>query len=278
MPPEVFGLVLVAALMHAAWNAVVKASGDKTLTAVMVAAAAAIISLPIMPFLAIPARESWPFLALSVALQVAYYFLVARAYTVADMSQTYPVMRGTAPLIVTLVGMVLLGEHLGGIALSGIFVIAGGILSMALWSGGSTNRAGLRYALLNAFVIAGYTLSDGYGARLSGAPVSYTMWEFVLTAAPMLAWALLRRRSSFLRQVREGWHWGLLAGFGTLVSYAVALWAMTLAPVAVVAALRETSILFGTAIAAFILRERIGPQRLVAACMIAVGAGLLRLA
>jgi len=278
MPPEVFGLVLVAALMHAAWNAIVKASGDKTLTAVMVAGAAAIISLPVMPFLAAPARESWPFLALSVSLQVAYYFLVARAYTVADMSQTYPVMRGTAPLIVTLVGMVLLGEHLGGIALSGILVIAFGILSMALWSGGATNRAGLGYALVNAVVIAGYTLSDGYGARLSGAPVAYTMWEFVLTAAPMLSWALLRRRAAFLREVTAGWHWGLLAGFGTLVSYAVALWAMTLAPVAVVAALRETSILFGTAIAAFILREKIRPQRVVAACLIAIGAGLLRLA
>lgn len=278
MPPEVFGLVLVAAAIHAGWNAIVKASGDKTLTAVTVALGAALIALPVLPFLPVPARESWPFLAASVVLQVIYYFLVARAYTVADMSQTYPIMRGLAPLLVAVVGAILLTEHLPAAAWLGVAVISTGILSMALTGRHTPGGAGLRYAAINAFVIAGYTLSDGQGARLSGAPVAYTMWEFLLTAIPMVLWAVTRRAGAFAAQLKAGWHWGLLGGAGTLVSYAVALWAMTQAPVAVVAALRETSILFGTAIAALLLRERVGLPRIGAAVMIAVGAGLLRLA
>ena len=277
MPLSVFGLVLFAALLHAGWNAIVKGAPDKLLTTILVAGSAAAISALALPFLAQPARESWPFLAASTVLQVGYYLLVARAYRGADMSQAYPLMRGTAPLIVALISRFWLGEHLSIVAMAGIALICGGVLSLALGARG-TSAKGLRAALLNAVVIAGYTLIDGAGARASGAPVAYTLWLNLLSGAPLLAWALAARWRVFLPYAGAHFPLGLIGGFATLTSYGLALWAMTHAPVAVIAALRETSILFGACIAVFVLRERLSPGRILAALLIAAGAVVLRMA
>lgn len=277
MPLAVFAAVLVAALIHAGWNAIVKAAGDKVLTTVMVTAAAALFAAATLPFLAQPARASWPFIGLSAVLQGAYYVLLARTYHHAEMSQAYPLMRGTAPLLVALASALFMDEPLEPTAWGGIAVICAGILAMAAGGSGG-GRMGVALALLNACVIAAYTLTDGTGVRRSGAPAAYTLWVFLLTGLPRLAWALAARREAFLRHVRANWPGGAIAGMGTVVSYAVALWAMTLAPVATVAALRETSILFATAISGLVLRERVGPARIAAACVIALGAAALRLA
>lgn len=277
MPLSVFGLVLFAALLHAGWNAIVKGAPDKLLTTILVAASAAAISALALPFLAQPARESWPFLAASTVLQVGYYLLVARAYRGADMSQAYPLMRGTAPLIVAVVSRFWLGEHLSIVATAGIALICGGVLSLALGARG-TNAKGLRAALLNAVIIAAYTLIDGAGARASGAPVAYTLWLNLLSGTPLLAWALAARSRAFIPYARAHLPLGLVGGFATLTSYGLALWAMTHAPVAVIAALRETSILFGACIAVFVLRERLSPGRILAALLIAAGAVVLRMA
>ena len=133
-------------------------------------------------------------------------------------------------------------------------------------------------ALLNAVVIAGYTLIDGAGVRRSGAPTTYTLWIFLLTGTALAAWAMVSRRQAFGEYVRRNWRLGLVGGAGTISSYGLALWAMTIAPVTVVAALRETSVLFGAAISAILLHERIGPTRTIAACIISIGAAVLRLA
>lgn len=275
MTGGVFALVLFAAAFHAGWNAIVKAAGDKMLTAVLVAGAAALIAGAALPFLPMPAPASWPFMGMSVVLQCVYYLLVARAYTVADMSQTYPIMRGTAPLIVAAVGTVVMGEHLAPAAWAGIALICGGILTIAAEA--RADRRGLAVALLNALVIAAYTLTDGMGARASDAAVAYSFWVFALTGVPLVLWAVLARRADFGAHLRANLWPGVAGGIGTLVSYTIALWAMTQAPVAVIAALRETSILFGIAIAALILRERVGPARIAAAALIAAGAVALRL-
>jgi drug/metabolite transporter (DMT)-like permease len=277
MSLTVFAVVLLAAFLHATWNAIVKAGGDKFLTTIMVTTAAAALSAVSLPFLHAPAQASWPFAVASAFFQITYFLLVAGTYQVADMSQTYPLMRGTAPLIVALISVFRLGEPLSPLAWLGVIGISLGIFSMALGSD-LKNRKGVYLALLNALVIAAYTLIDGIGVRRSGAPAAYTLWIFLLTGVPLAAWALTARRSTFVPYLRRHWGLGIAGGIGTTASYGLALWAMTLAPVAVVAALRETSILFGTVIAGLALKEPIGPRRVISACIIAGGAAIVRLA
>jgi drug/metabolite transporter (DMT)-like permease len=278
MTLSVFAVVLVAALLHASWNAIVKSAPDKLLTTVLVTGSAAAIAVGLLPLLPAPAVASWPFAAGSAVLQVAYFILVARTYRIADMSLTYPVMRGTAPLIVATVTALTSSEALSGAAWMGLLVLCGGIFLMATGGAGHESRRGLGLALLNAGVIAGYTLIDGWGVRRSGAPATYTLWVFLLTGLPLAAWALARRRAPFAAYLRRHWALGLAGGIGTTASYGLALWAMTQAPVAVIAALRETAILFATLIAWLVLGEKVSARRLAAACVIACGAVVLRLA
>lgn len=273
---DVFAIILLGAALHATWNAVVKGGADKLLTTCMIAAVASLIALAAIPFLALPAKESWPFIGASVILQVLYFVLVASTYRIADMSQTYPIMRGTAPLLVATVSVLVLSEPLSAFAWLGIVVISLGILSMAI-APSTGPRKGLALALINAGVIAGYTLIDGLGVRKSGAPVAYTLWIFLLTGIPLAAWALAARRRVFVDYVAGNWHLGIVGGVGTIASYGLALWAMTAAPIATVSALRETSILFGVVISAWVLKEHLTRVRIIAACVIAAGAMLLRL-
>ena len=273
---DVFAIILLGAALHATWNAVVKGGADKLLTTCMIAAVASLIALAAIPFLALPAKESWPFIGASVILQVLYFVLVASTYRLADMSQTYPIMRGTAPLLVATVSVLVLSESLSAFAWLGIAVISLGILSMAI-APSTGPRKGLALALINAGVIAGYTLIDGLGVRKSGAPVAYTLWIFLLTGIPLAAWALAARRRVFVDYVAGNWHLGIVGGVGTIASYGLALWAMTTVPIATVSALRETSILFGVVISAWVLKEHLTRVRIIAACVIAAGAMLLRL-
>ncbi|HIG8798456.1 TPA: EamA family transporter [Raoultella terrigena] len=276
MTINVFCILLFAALLHASWNAIVKASGDKMYAAISVSGSAAVIALLLLPFAPQPTLASAPYLLLSSALQVVYTVLVAKTYQVSDMSQTYPLMRGTAPLLVAIVSVVFLGDRLSPLAWSGIGVICLAILAMA-YNGRASSRRGVVLALINACFIAGYTLVDGTGVRLSGSALGYTLWSFLMNGSCLLGWATLARRHEVSRYLRQHWHKGLLGGISTMGSYGLALWAMTQAPLAVVAALRETSILFGALIAFVLLKERVIPLRIAAACGIAAGAILLRL-
>lgn len=276
MTINVFCILLFAALLHASWNAIVKASGDKMYAAISVSGSAAVIALLLLPFAPQPTFASAPYLLLSSALQVVYTVLVAKTYQVSDMSQTYPLMRGTAPLLVAIVSVVFLGDHLSPLAWSGIGVICLAILAMA-YNGRASSRRGVVLALINACFIAGYTLVDGTGVRLSGSALGYTLWSFLMNGSCLLGWATIARRHEVSRYLRQHWHKGLLGGVSTMGSYGLALWAMTQAPLAVVAALRETSILFGALIAFVLLKERVIPLRIAAACGIAAGAILLRL-
>ena len=277
MSLDVFAVVLLAALLHASWNAIVKGASDKLLTTVLVAAGSAVIAIAALPFLPQPTLESLPYLGVSAILQLGAYLLLARAYRGADMSQIYPLMRGTAPILVALAGTFALGDHLPPVAWIGVVLICAGVLSLALGAR-ETGMAGVRLALPSALVIAAYTLIDGVGVRLSQAAIAYNLWLCLLTGAPLLAWALARRRAEFLAYARANAFYGAVGGFGTLAAYGLALWAMTKAPVAAVAALRETSILFAAAIAAVFLRERMTPVRILACVIIAAGAAVLRLA
>ena len=274
----VFAIVLFAAALHASWNAIVKGGGDKLLTTVLVTTSAALIGAIVLPVLRQPDAVSWPFILASSVFQIVYFVLLARTYQVADMSQTYPLMRGTAPLLVAIVSALALGAHLTAAVWIGVGVICLGILAMAAGARRG-NRTGVAYALANAVVIAGYTVIDGLGVRRSGAPAAYTLWIFLISGIPLAAWALRTRgRATLAEYVRGNWYFGLIGGAGTLASYGLALWAMTVAPIAVVAALRETSIVFGVVISGLILKEPVGLARFAAACTIALGAAVLRLA
>jgi len=272
----VFSIILLAAALHATWNAIVKGGADTLMTTALVVGSAALIAISCLPFLPSPSRASWHFLAASTVFQVCYYGLIARTYRIADMSQAYPLMRGTAPLLVAIASVACLDQRLAPRAWIGIAAICGGIINMAShWRPGQGRGIGL--ALMNAVFIAGYTLIDGAGVRRSGNPAAYTLWLSLLTGVPFAVAVLTVRRSAFRAYVAQHWRAGLMGGFGTIASYGLALWAMTLAPVAIVAALRETSILFGTAISACVLKERLSRARVVGACIIAAGAVVLRL-
>jgi drug/metabolite transporter (DMT)-like permease len=274
----VFGLILFAAALHASWNAFLKGSSDTLLSTTLVMGGAALIAVLALPFLPVPARASWPYLAVSALLQAGYLALLVRIYRVVDMSLAYPLMRGCAPLAVALVSRLWLGEVLPGLAWIGVVSISLGILAMAAGARGTLGPAGQAAVLTNAALIAAYTLIDGVGARLSGTPAAYTLWLSLLTGAALVAWAITARGGALISYARRNWLIGLIGGLGTIVSYTIALWAMTMAPIALVAALRETSILFATAIAALVLREPVSRVRVASACIIAAGAMLLRLA
>lgn len=277
MSGAVLAAVLCAALMHAGWNTMLKARGDAFLSTVAVAASAGILCALLLPFLPQPDAASWPFIAASSLAQVLYYALLMATYREGDISHAYPLMRGCAPPIVALLGLAFGGERLAAPQWLAIALISGGVLTMyaGVRHGAPHARRTTLLALATACVIAAYTLVDGIGVRRSGAPAGYTLWIFLFTAIGVLL-LTRRRRAELLPFVRR--HPLLLGGGAMSVgSYGVALWAMTQAPVAVVAALRETSILFATAIALFILGERVGVLRLLGAALIACGAAAIRL-
>lgn len=278
MSTGVMLLILFAALLHASWNAVVKSSPDKFLDIVLVTGSAAALCAAMLPFLTLPDAGSWPYIAASAVVHILYFLLTGATYRSGDMSHAYPLMRGAPPLLVALASGPLIGERLTAGEWSGILFICGGILGLLLVNpvGGNTARA-TRLALLNAIAIAAYTLIDGTGVRLSGHPASYTMWMFLLTAPPILVWAAMHRRVDAQGHLRARWPIALAGGACTLGAYVLVLWAMTRAPIAMVAALRETAILFGTAISAFVLKERPGYSRPIAAIVILLGVITLKL-
>jgi drug/metabolite transporter (DMT)-like permease len=186
--------------------------------------------------------------------------------------------RGAAPLIVAMASGMVIGERLSPAAWGGVLLISCGIFGLALAVHRGGGKRGVWLPLANAFVIASYTIVDGLGVRRSGSPWGYTLWLDVLPAIPLVSWAMARRREAFLRHASTRLGIGLIGGAGSLLSYGLALWAMTLAPVALVAALRESSMLFATAISAFILREPVGRGRVAMVCFVVAGVAVLRLA
>jgi drug/metabolite transporter (DMT)-like permease len=277
MSPTVFSLVVLSAFVHATWNLLIKRASDKQLMTVAVAMFAGIAGLLALPFFPAPDPASWPFIAASGVVSVAYFLMLAATYRVADMSLAYPVIRGSAPLLVAFAGVALFREYLPAADWLAIIVISTGIFSMAMVKHDQGTK-GLGLALLTAMMTAGTTLIDAEGARRSQSPPSYTLYIFALSGVLMTIWVAIARGSEFPRFIKRNWRISFPAGVGALCSYGIALWAMTLAPVATVAALRETTVLFGAGLAWLVLKEQIGRPRLLAISGVAVGAVLLRLA
>ena len=270
--------VLGAGMLHAGWNALLKSApgGDPLLDTAGVVAASSFWSLLALPFVPVPDVAAWPFIAASATIHFAYYLTLTGAYRTGDLSFAYPLMRGTAPLIVALLGIALLHEWPTLQAAAGIALISAGIVSIAFVHPGRHPPAAVAWALANALIIACYTFVDGTGARASGNAWGYAFWLMFLEGLPFLAWIAARRGRPAVRYMAAGTSRALATGAGSVLAYAIVLWAMTRAPVALVAALRETSVIFATLFGALILKEGFGWRRLAGATSVALGVAALK--
>lgn len=270
--------VLAGALLHAGWNTMLKSSADKQLDTVAIAVGAGLAGLVVAPFLPLPAAESLPWLLASTLVHILYFVLLAGAYRWGDISFTYPVMRGGGPVMVALAGAAAFGEVLGLAQTIGVLCICAGILSFAIVRAKdpAAFRKALAFALGNAAVIAAYTLIDAKGARASGSPVAYTLWFFAANGAAIYAYGGMRRGAEVPRYLRAHWRRMAVGAVCTTGSYAIALWAMTRAPVALVACLRETSVIFVALIGAFFLGEKFTGRRIFATASVLAGLVALR--
>lgn len=280
MSEIVFWAVLGAALMHAGWNAMVKVGLDRFSSILLLSIVQGGIAFVIGLWLGLPLAASWPWLLASGLLHAGYKIFLIRAYEHGDLSQIYPIARGTAPMIVTLVGIAALGESVALSKLVAVFAIGCGVCVMAVRGGAklrSLPPTAMGAALATAAFTATYTLVDGIGARHAGSPSAYACWLFVIDGMNMVVYGVIRAGRGAFTGLWRDWKSGLLAGVMSFGSYWIAIWAFTLAPIALVAALRETSVLFAMLIATLILREPAGPWRWVAACLIFAGVGLMRI-
>lgn len=276
----VFLAVLAAAALHAGWNALLKIRLDPFLALVLINGTCGMISLPFLVWFGLPDAQSWPWLAGSVALHLAYYLFLTGAYRLADMSQVYPIARGSAPLMTGLLAVTLFAEPLSRVGAAGIALLGLGIFVMSLRSAkdaAGMDRKALVFALLTAITISGYTVTDGAGARASGNPFAYTAALFVAEGITLTLYAWWRKGLEGLKPILGFLGPGFAGGAMGTTAYGIAIWAMTVAPIPLVAAVRETSVLFGAAIAVLFLKEPLRANRVIAAALILAGLVLIRL-
>ncbi|MGF1608371.1 MAG: EamA family transporter [Kiloniellales bacterium] len=278
----VIALVLLAAVLHAAWNALVKSGGDRLVVLALVMVTPGLLAALALPFVTPPEPASWPFLLASVLIHYLYYGALFWAYEHGDLSQVYPIARGSAPLLVALGAWLLAGEALNGAEWLGVLVVSLGIVSLA-WRRGGWRAAAWRdgelkavgFALLTGLTIAGYSVSDGMGVRRAGSELGYILWLLAGETPVIIAWTLWRRRgrwrSAFTPYLRRGIFGGILTG----TAYGIVIWCMSLGPMAHIVALRETSVLIAAAIGTLLLKEPFGRHRIAAATVVAAGAVLL---
>jgi drug/metabolite transporter (DMT)-like permease len=276
----VFLAVLFAAACHAGWNALIKVGFDPLSTTTLIAVGAAAVSLIWLPLAGVPAPSAWPWLAASAIIHLLYFAALIESYRIGDLGQVYPIARGSAPLMTAIASATFVGEHLSLLGWSGIVTIAAGVLLLSARGGrgiAQLDRRAVGYALLTALTICVYLITDGIGVRLSRNPPAYVLWLFLANVTVLVPYALWRDRKSVMAALRRLWLRGLAGGALQVLSYGIALWAMTLAPIALVVTLRETSVLFGVIIAVLVLKEPLQPARVAAAALIVSGLVLIRL-
>lgn len=278
MEPSVFLAVIAAAAMHAGWNAILKIRLDPLVAVVLITAACSAIALPAALWFGLPPLHVWPWIAGSIAVHLVYYLTLTGAYRRADMGFVYPLARGGSPLITTLFSLVLLGEPIDAQGVLGVVVLAAGVLAIA-WrpKGGGFDARALALALGCALSIAVYSVIDGLGARSAGSPHLYSAWLFLLEGPCVLTVALLRLGPAALRPATGFVVPGIFGGAMSLSAYWITIWAMTKAPIGLVSAVRESSVMFAALIAVVVLREPLKLGRLAAAGLIVLGLALIKL-
>jgi len=280
MTTVVFAAVLFAAVCHASWNALIKVALDPLSTTTLILCGATVFALAAIPFVPLPAAASWPYLVASSVIHLLYFGSLAEAYRTGDLGQVYPIARGAAPLMTAVAGTLIVGEHLSLLAWGGIVALALGVLMLSLKGGRDLAKLDTRavgFALFTAVTICAYTVVDGVGARVSGHAISYVLWGFVGICVCLVPYALYRNGRTLFSDAMRFWPRGLAGGALQVVSYMIVSRAMTLAPIAIIASLRETSVLFATLIAVVLLGEPFRAIRVAAAVLIVAGLVAIRL-
>jgi len=255
-----------------------KSSRDVLFDMTLVVFAAGLVTAPFVLVVELPAPAAWPYIIASMLLHIAYYVALVGAYRAGDLSHGYPIMRGIAPLIVSLCALAWLGEAPTPSVWLGVLLICGGVLSLGFvgfhWR---QSRVALGWALANACIIASYTLVDAAGVRVAGRAESYVVWLFTLDALPFTLLILFWKKDQLMAYARRFWLRGLAGGALSAAAYGIVLWAMTRAPVAAVAALRETSVIFAALIGAWLLKEGHLARRIAGAATVAAGVIALKI-
>lgn len=281
MTTPLFALVLLAALLHAGWNALLKIGLDRFLTASLIQIGAGLAALLALPFVALPPAAAWPWIALSALLHIGYNAFLARAYRYGDLGQVYPLSRGSAPLLVSAVAFLALGEVLSPPALLGLGLLVTGLALMALLGarrGTPPSLALLVCAFTTGTFIAAYTLADALGARASGNAVAYALWLFAVNGVVAALVLRLTRGATAFAGLGPHWRAGLVGGVMSMLAYSLVIVATTQAPIGLVSALRETSVLFALLIGVFWLHETLPPGRICAGLAIVAGVVAIKLA
>ncbi|MDR0827166.1 MAG: DMT family transporter [Desulfovibrio sp.] len=279
MSLSVIAIILGSAVLHAVWNAIIKGGADKLFETSLKTLGGALFMLCCIPFLPLPAPASWPFLAGTALIHLFYYLFMAYAYKNADMSYVYTLMRGSSPLFTALFTVFIMGHSLSPGGWAGVGILSAGILVMALDSlkRGDFNLTATFFALANSLVIMGYTVMDGSGVRVSGEPLSYVCWISFLNFFPITTFVLARRGAkAYWMYLKTRWKYGFTGGVCSAVAYGLAVWCMSRAPIPQVAALRETSVVFGMLLAVIFLKEKLTPARVVSVFAVLAGAMVMR--
>ena len=270
--------VLFGALLHAGWNVLVKSGSDKAMDNALIPLLGSLVALPVVLAVGWPVAAAWPFILTSAVIHLAYYTALTGAYKHGDLGLTYPLMRGTAPLLVALSATATLSETLSPLSWAGVLGVCSGVLALGLSRHALDSPRAVAFALANAVVIALYTVIDGLGVRASGNALQYVLALFALNGWPFALLVLARRGAATAWPYAcRRWPVALLGGVASLGSYGIALWAMTRAPVATVAALRETSVLFAALLGTWLLKESFNRQRIVGTALIMAGVMALRM-
>jgi drug/metabolite transporter (DMT)-like permease len=266
--------VLAAAVTHATWNAIAHGIKDQTLAFALIGVGGIAVGIPLVIVAAMPRGACWPYLLGSVAIHVFYNLLLMQCYRLGEFSQVYPLARGTSPLVVTILAAVFVHEHLAFPQVAGVLVVSAGLAVLVL-AGRRPGRGAFAAAIGTGLTIAAYTTVDGVGVRLSASPVGYIGWLMVLESLCVPMFALARRRDVVLKQRPRILLAGLAAGALSVLAYGLVLWAQTRGALAPIAALRETSVIFGAIIGTLVFREPFGRTRIVATVLVAAGILLL---
>ena len=278
MPLNIFLAVILAAFLHAVWNAMVKNEDNKYLAVTAIVLGHVPISVLIILLTPIPSVESIPFIILSALLHIGYEWYLLSAYRFGDLTKVYPIARGTAPILITIVSLIFLGVALSNFEILGIFIISLGILSLSLQGAkGIKNRSAVIYALVTGFFIMGYSITDGYGARVSNSFLSYMGWSFILNATIFPIILKINNKSEIITKTfKEGKKIFFIGGTLSYIVYGIVIWGFTQAPIALITALRETSIIFALLIGTFFLKEKFTLLKVIATFIIFFGVALLK--
>ncbi len=270
---EVALAVLLAAGLHAGWNALIKIRGERLIVMAVVTCFGSIFSLLFIPFVDIPHPDSLPFLGAAILLHTAYHLFLPTAYNYGDLGQVYPIARGSAPLLVTIGALVFAGEHLTFMAVLGVIFLTSGVMALTFERGKRFwhKPKAVLYALITGVLIASYTVVGGLGVRQAGTSIGFAVWLTAANGSLTFALVYIWKGRKAIRVAKENCVTGLFGGVMQVLAYWIIVWALAFAPMATVSALRETSVLFAAVISTFILREGFGVWRFISAGLISLG-------